>query len=608
MRCLPALLLAIGLAGCVDVFPERPAKTAPTCVPAPEECNGSDEDCDGRIDEDFDINTDPQHCGGCRENCYARSNGVVEWRCVDQVCQVAVCEANRFDRDGRPGNGCEERCAVGVEECNGLDDDCDLRIDEGLTPPFVGGEGICATTPMVCDSGSFASEPPDDADAGEGGPRAPGWYPPDWAEVEGFEATETLCDGIDNDCDGVVDEGDPPPLPLLPGICAGTRAVCNGVDGLGLPDLRTVPGYQAVERTCDGLDNDCDGAIDETFDGQGTPCLTGVGACRRAGAVRCDPEAHALFCESAPAQPAATDGRCDGIDDDCDDRIDEDPPCNGCRVGTAVPEGFVCVPAGTAFIGADDAPDLDYSLIEAPVHQAILTRPFLMSTHEVTQAEWRAVMGTDPSHRAACDDCPVERVSLLDALVFANARSVASRLPQCYALVGCAGTPGAGCLPDDVACLGDFECTDATVDLDCPGWRLPTETEWEYAARAGEWTLWWFGDDPAALPLHAWFVDNSENRPRRVAQKQPNPWGLFDVHGNVGEWVMDRREFYVEHGDPAVDPLFLSPLDPFAVYVARGGTFRSRAGLTRAARRDGDLMIVRRDTVGLRLVRTLPGL
>lgn len=117
-------------------------------------------------------------------------------------------------------------------------------------------------------------------------------------------------------------------------------------------------------------------------------------------------------------------------------------------------------------------------------------------------------------------------------------------------------------------------------------YRLPTEAEWEYACRAGTTTAYSFGDNPKTLGDHAWLATNAKRRPQPVAEKKPNPWGLFDMHGNTAEWVIDQYDpkFY-EKAQPGVFPVNL-PGDRRYSHVVRGGGWKDKpAGLRCAVRR-----------------------
>lgn len=169
---------------------------------------------------------------------------------------------------------------------------------------------------------------------------------------------------------------------------------------------------------------------------------------------------------------------------------------------------FNLIPAGTFMMGSpsDELGRRD----DETLHQVILTQPFFMQTTPVTQGQWKAVMGNNPSYFSDCgDDCPVEYVSWHDVQDFI------SRL----------NTLGQGT------------------------YRLPTEAEWEYAARAGSTTAFANGDitrkeDDPNLDVMGWYRFNSDRRTHPVARKQPNAWGLYDMHGNVWEWVQDRYGKY----------------------------------------------------------------
>jgi len=194
-------------------------------------------------------------------------------------------------------------------------------------------------------------------------------------------------------------------------------------------------------------------------------------------------------------------------------------------------------------------------------------------------------MGQNPSLFLACgDDCPAENFELSSALDDLNRRSDAEGLPRCYDAEG------------------------AFVGLECPGYRLPTEAEWEYAARAGTQTAFFSGDltrefgcDVADENLDGvgWYCGNAAGGPHPVGLKRPNPWGLSDMHGNVWEWTQDG--FADCSAEDAVDPLAPSA---GSGAVQRGGSWDTAAKGCRAARR---IPSTQPDPVsaGLRPARTL---
>ncbi len=204
-------------------------------------------------------------------------------------------------------NDADPTIAAGLPEvCNGVDDNCDGRTDEDVVPTITClDQGICAGTEPTCHG-------------------VAGWV---CAYPEGYEMTETLCDGIDNDCNGLTDEGQSyMGLPLgepcvSPGQCGPGVVACRS-DGAGatcstMPDG---PDPQDSEELCDGIDNDCNGLTDEGFD-LGAVCRTGLGACARTGILACD-ATLGLVCLGEPLFPSAE--ICgDGIDNDCDGLTDE---------------------------------------------------------------------------------------------------------------------------------------------------------------------------------------------------------------------------------------------------------------------------------------------
>ncbi len=213
--------------------------------PALEVCNTRDDDCDGATDEGFTLTTDLRNCGACGNVC-SFANAIAG--CSAGACALVACNTGFFNRNGLPSDGCEVACDfAGAEVCNGRDDDCDGATDEGLTPPanFCNPNGVCAGTAATCTG-------------------AGGWvcnYPAT------YEPTETRCDALDNDCDGVANEG----FPLLGTTCANgvgecRRAgtfVCNAAQTAAVCNAAAA-GAPSVE-TCNNRDDDCDGSIDESI-------------------------------------------------------------------------------------------------------------------------------------------------------------------------------------------------------------------------------------------------------------------------------------------------------------------------------------------------------
>jgi formylglycine-generating enzyme required for sulfatase activity len=162
---------------------------------------------------------------------------------------------------------------------------------------------------------------------------------------------------------------------------------------------------------------------------------------------------------------------------------------------------------------------------EKPAHEVTLTTPFYMGKYEVTQEQYAQVMGTNPSQFKGAD-LPVETVSWDDAQEFCKAVAHFARLRE--------GDPG-------------------QQQFGKMLYRLPTEAEWEFACRAGTTTTYYTGDAEADLGRAAWYSANSGGKTHPVGQKEPNAFGLFDMHGNVWEWCQDYWQDQYEP-EAAVDP------------------------------------------------------
>ena len=193
------------------------------------------------------------------------------------------------------------------------------------------------------------------------------------------------------------------------------------------------------------------------------------------------------------------------------------------------------IPAGTSLMGSEKGDD-----DEKPVHEVTIARPFYMGIHPVTQAEYKRVMGANPS-RFKGPNRPVETVSWHDAVAFCRKLSKMERRAYC----------------------------------------LPSEAEWEYACRAGSTTEYCFGDDAARLGDYAWFKRNSGGQTHDVGQKKPNAWGLHDMHGNVWEWCEDMWHLY---SGPSDGSAWLEE-GPQSDRVVRGGSWGADPRSCRSAER-----------------------
>ena len=233
---------------------------------------------------------------------------------------------------------------------------------------------------------------------------------------------------------------------------------------------------------------------------------------------------------------------------------------------------LVILPPGTFVMGSSGAETGRDD--DELAHVVTLTRSLAMGSTEVTQALWEAVMGENPS-RHTDPDGPVDSATWLEAVRFCNELSRIEGLDPAYTLDG----------------------ETARWDRKASGYRLPTEAEWEYAARAGEATL--FSGAPLADEV-AWTSVNSGGRPAPVATLAPNAWGLYDMSGNVWEWATDGRRIFSTA--PRRDPL--GPFDD-RYRVLRGGCWNQDTTAARVANRYWEVLAFRSDRVGLRIARTL---
>ncbi len=245
---------------------------------------------------------------------------------------------------------------------------------------------------------------------------------------------------------------------------------------------------------------------------------------------------------------------------------------------------FVHIPPGTFTMGSpEDEPGRWEE--EGPQHQVTLTQGFFMSKYEVTEEWWYQVMGGAPT----TSQLPKVNVSWDMAVEFCNALSIRDNLTPAYEIHGSNGN--------------------VTWDQSADGYRLPTEAEWEYACRAGSTTA--FANGPITVPgwecepldpvLDAigWYCGNA-SMPQPVGQKQANQWGLYDMHGNVWEWVWCGWREYTE--DAVVDPVH--DVGPGAVRVFRGGGWLYVAQSCRSAHRFYNYPVYEFYLIGFRPARS----
>jgi sulfatase modifying factor 1 len=219
--------------------------------------------------------------------------------------------------------------------------------------------------------------------------------------------------------------------------------------------------------------------------------------------------------------------------------------------------------------------------------EVCVTHPFLMGGTEVTQGQWEAAMGAQPAHFAECGaQCPVERVSLWDALAYCNSRSRLEALPECYDLSACrkaGGGKGARC------------STVAFAGRDCAGYRLPSEREWVLAARAD-----CEGTQCDHVTRMARCKDGAESRTGAVGDLAANRWGLFDMVGNVWEWV------WTPQGDgPLPRAGMPEAMTDDRLGVLRGGSFTTRGSQCGLDARREEAPSYLENDVGFRVVRSV---
>ena len=267
-----------------------------------------------------------------------------------------------------------------------------------------------------------------------------------------------------------------------------------------------------------------------------------------------------------------------------------------------VPAGFVYIPEGSFQMGSKAG-----DTANKPVHEVTISKGFYMGKYEVTQEEYSVIMGSNPSKFSSGaeegevqEQRPVENVSWYDAVVYCNKRSIAEKLEPVYKKGDETDPAEWGNIPAN----SDAEWDNITCDWDANGYRLPTEAEWEYAARGGNGTteaLIWSGTDKEdELENYAWYNSNSKNKTHEVGMKDPNGYGLCDMSGNVSEWCWDwYTGDYYKQTEGVNDPKGASS---GSLRVFRGGRWSFSADYASVSYRSNGSPDYRYSDLGFRVV------
>ena len=472
------------------------------------------------------------------------------------------------------------------EDCNTLADDADPDVDpSGFSSFYADSDGdtfgAADSVVLACDAPENAVSDDTDCD--------------DTSNVA-YPGGVEICDDLDNDCDGTTDlnaidepdwhadaDGDTygDPDNTAPGCTApegyvGDATDCNDSDSAYNPG--------AAESDCaDPNDYNCDGSV-----GYEDSDADSWAACEDCDDDDADGAIH----------PDAVEICEDGIDDDCDD---SDAVCSTFGdYTTAWGSEMIAIPAGTFTMGGGAA-DTENSYAD---HEVTLTHDFWIGETEITRGEWEAWSGGSgwafttsyPCTTSTTEaDCPADSICWYDVAMYANALSVAEGLAECYLADGT-----------------DLAAAYLTDPYACPGYRLPTEAEWEYAARAdgpyryaGSDTL----DDVAWNSYNAYSLGTYSHE---VATLAPNAWGLYDMSGNL--WELTNDWYDPSHGGFADGSADVDPAGPAtgseegyegSGRVFRGGSWGRDGSYERVAFRYTENPAYRLNSFGARLSRSM---